>query len=294
MSQAPKESVAILGMGRVGLGLALALKDRGHPATLLWSRRRESAEAAEKALGAKVYWGTVESPSLALPDPVYAALKDASLVFIATNDGAILAVAEAISSKIINEDTIVAHLSGLLPAAHLPGKTKHLRLSMHPLLACPSADAARQRLPGAFFALEGDAKAKARAEDWLEKTLGARHASLSAEDKPRYHAAAVMAANLSVALFHQASRLIPESLTPALLDLALGALEQCRDQSAQDALTGPVKRGDVATVQAHLEALAGTETLLTYRSLSRVALEMARDGLTPEQTQALRALVDAP
>ena len=97
---------------------------------------------------------------------------------------------------------------------------------------------------------------------------------LKSEDKPKYHAAAVFASNLAVGLINQAKRLLMEcgfdedAALKALKPLTVTNMNNIFDVGTCDALTGPVERHDIKTVQKHLNAL-DQETKETYSALTK-------------------------
>jgi predicted short-subunit dehydrogenase-like oxidoreductase (DUF2520 family) len=118
---------------------------------------------------------------------------------------------------------------------------------------------------------------------------------LKAEDKPRYHAGAVFAANFLVTIAAVARRLFeqagvpPEQAARGLATLMGGVLENVIKEGAERALTGPVKRGDAQTVGRNMRAL-DPETARLYRALSKATLEIA--GLTADQRAAIERALD--
>jgi predicted short-subunit dehydrogenase-like oxidoreductase (DUF2520 family) len=169
---------------------------------------------------------------------------DADLVILAVPDGAIREVAASLGIG-----PWVAHLSG---ATTLDALDPHeLRFSVHPLQTLTTERGAEQ-LDGAWGAITAetdDAMARAR---WLAEQLGLRAFPLRDADRPLYHAAAVIAGNFLVTLYRSAARLCEEVGAPpeALVPLMQRTIEN------GFVLTGPIARGDWATVEAHLEALA--------------------------------------
>jgi predicted short-subunit dehydrogenase-like oxidoreductase (DUF2520 family) len=169
---------------------------------------------------------------------------DADLVILAVPDGAIREVAVSLGIG-----PWVAHLSG---ATTLDALDPHeLRFSVHPLQTLTTERGAEQ-LDGAWGAITAetdDAMARAR---WLAERLGLRAFPLHDADRPLYHAAAVIAGNFLVTLYRSAARLCEEVGAPpeALVPLMQRTIEN------GFVLTGPIARGDWATVEAHLEALA--------------------------------------
>jgi predicted short-subunit dehydrogenase-like oxidoreductase (DUF2520 family) len=183
---------------------------------------------------------------------------DADLVILAVPDGAIRDVAASLPIG-----PWVAHLSG---ATTLDALDPHeRRFSVHPLQTL-STERGPEQLDGAWGAVTAESdEAMARAE-WLANALGLRAFPLQDADRPLYHAAAVIAGNYLVTLYRSAARLCeevgapPEALVPLMeRTIANGFV-----------LTGPIARGDWATVDAHLAALAerAPDLVPLYRALA--------------------------
>lgn len=263
--------VAIIGAGRMGCGLAQALGQAGTEVALLGrSRHREDTRRAD-------------------------------LVLIATPDDTIVDVAaELARDGAIEATQVVLHLSGLLDrlALHALADTGAGLGSFHPLQSIAGATSARERLAGAFAGLEGDERAL-EAGERLAATLGMRAVRLAAGAKAAYHAGAVIASNYAVVLAAVAERLAraagvpPAEAAAVYLPLMQGTVANLSLGPAA-ALTGPVRRGDEATVRRHLDALGGRERQL-YRILGLEALQLAREaGLAEGPAAAVqRALTDA-
>ncbi len=157
----------------------------------------------------------------------------------------------------------VAHVSG---ATHLAAVDPHeRRFSVHPLQTLTRERGADQ-LDGAWGAISGetdDALARAR---WLAETLGLRAFVVADADRTLYHAAAVIGGNFLVTLHDVATRLLAEVGAPpeAIEPLMRRTIENRFDR------TGPIARGDWATVEAHLAVLAerAPELVPLYRALA--------------------------
>jgi predicted short-subunit dehydrogenase-like oxidoreductase (DUF2520 family) len=278
--------VMIVGAGRLGTSLALALADTPFTVCGVWNRSPGHAAWAASQLGRPVASG----PLLQAPG-----LTEADLVLVCVNDAAIPALAETLAAAPLRPTAVVAHTSGCLAAAALaplsPGRTA----SIHPLCVCAEPRSGQLALRRALYAIEGEASASLVP---LAEALSGRVARLAQAQKPRYHAAAVLASNLVVALLDHAvneataAGLSPDRAQESLVDLAIGALERLRSTDATRALTGPVSRGDVDTVARHLQVLEGA-TRVTYQHLSRHALRLAARGNLPPQAYALlEAMLD--
>jgi predicted short-subunit dehydrogenase-like oxidoreductase (DUF2520 family) len=286
------ERVGFIGAGRAGTALARGLRAAGWPVVAVSSRTPSHARRLARAVrGAEaVEW----------PQTVADA---ADLVCLTVPDTAITAVAENV---VWREGQAVVHTSGVesldvLAAAARAGAQVG---SMHPLqtFAAPAADPLAP-FRGITCVLEGDARLLPRLEAVTE-ALGARALVLPEGAKARYHAAAVFAANYVVTALHTAAELwatfgvpAPTALA-ALLPLTRAAIENVAVHGAAGALTGPVARGDVATVEKHLAALAEArpEVLRAYRALGEGTLRLARrrGRLDPAAAAALAALFAEP
>jgi predicted short-subunit dehydrogenase-like oxidoreductase (DUF2520 family) len=132
--------------------------------------------------------------------------------------------------------------------------------------------------------------------------MGGRPFRIATEAKPLYHAAAVMACNYVVALEDVAVEMAAEAGLPreraleALLPLVRGTVENLAQVGLPDALTGPIARGDVETVQRHLEALGplGPAPNQIYRVLGRAALRVARarGGISAERAARITEMLE--
>jgi predicted short-subunit dehydrogenase-like oxidoreductase (DUF2520 family) len=266
-----QEPVAIIGAGRAGRGLALALAQAGVGVTL-FGRVREAG-----------------------------ATRRAPLVLIATPDDAIGGVAaELARESAVTEHQVVLHLSGILDrlALHALASTGAGLGSFHPMQSIADPATAAKRLTGAYAGLEGDERAVAAGER-LAAILGMRVVHLDPGAKAAYHAGAVFASNYMVVLAEVAERLAreagldPSAAAALYLPLMRGTLDNLT-HGVVGALTGPVRRGDAATVHRHLAALSPEDRTL-YRALGLAALRLAREaGLaTGPAASVERALTEA-
>jgi predicted short-subunit dehydrogenase-like oxidoreductase (DUF2520 family) len=192
-------------------------------------------------------------PPLRRGDDLAPAAAGTDLVVVATRDAVLAEAAGAIRPR---PDVVVAHLSGSLGLAPLAGHAR--RAVVHPLVALPDAERGAARLPGAWFGLAAGGDPLG-AE--VVSALGGRAVTVAEDDWSRYHAAAAMAANHLVALLGQVERVAGTIGVPleAYLDLARGSLDDVAALGPAAALTGPVRRGDRATVERHLAALPEAE-----------------------------------
>ena len=284
--------MAVVGAGRLGSALALALNESGYEIVALVARRAQHARRAARALS---------PPPLALGAAQLDSLPATDLLLITTPDDQIAGVAARLAHVFAARDAsatplprrrrsstrIALHASGALASDALaPLGAQGFSLgSLHPLVSINAASSGASNLRGAFYCLEGEARARAAAKK-IVVALGGQSFSISARQKPLYHASAVMCAGHLVALFSLATGMLARcglserQAARVLLPLASSTLENlARAPRADFALTGPIARADVATLRGHLAALREfdmNETLPVYVALGRHAIRLAR------------------
>jgi predicted short-subunit dehydrogenase-like oxidoreductase (DUF2520 family) len=226
-------------------------------------------------------------------------LPSFGIVFLAVPDQAIDEVAATISRLEPSPRLSFVHLSGALGLSALDALRDHSVGSFHPLQSFPAP-----RDPKAFrgitVAVDASTPALMRRLRALARAVGARPKHVDDSQRALYHTAAVFASNYvdvvlakAVGLLQQAGWSEKEA-TQGLLPLAEGALSNVRERGPVAALTGPVRRGDVTTVERHLSALHGAPVEGLYRMLGLIALELAKEaGLEPAAARRMqRALTE--
>jgi len=287
-----KPEVAIVGTGRLGTALALALAEQGYSIGALVGRRRESARRAAAFLDASK--SAVVLKELAeKPAP--------HLVLIATPDDQIAKVAETLAKLDWprSRTATVLHTSGALSSEVLTPLRKHdwSTGSLHPLVSVSEPKAGARLLRNAFWCVEGDKRA-VRLARTIVRDLDGKSFSISSEKKPLYHASAVMASGNVTALFDVALEMLREcGLTrsqaqQALLPLLTSAVKNLEKLDPAAALTGTFARGDLETVKRHLDALKTNRPALElYRLLGLRSLELSARGLDPAVVKRIKRLI---
>jgi predicted short-subunit dehydrogenase-like oxidoreductase (DUF2520 family) len=278
--------IAIAGSGPMAQALGRLLQDRGVTIVAVGSRSATHAARAAAFIGR----GVRPVPYRQLP-----AL--ASNLLIAVTDRAIRDVAEVLAET-DGTGKVAVHTCG----AHGPEVLDVMRTQgfdcgvMHPLQTVPTPEQGLVGLPGAPFGISGDS----RAVEWAEAMIAALDGislRVAADRFAMYHAGAVLAGNGAFALVDTAVRLLHEAgIEPARALEALAPL--CRRSMDNaltlggPALTGPVARGDVDTVKAHLAALTGDRhAAALYTATSLALVDVAKTKGTREQ--ALVEIEDA-
>ncbi len=278
------KQLSVIGAGNVGKVLGAALKEKGYPLAAAFCRTDLSRRTAEQVLQCFVY------------DDKCRAAAAGDIVFLTTPDQVIEEVCSDIAEAGgFRPGQIVLHTSGAHSSAVLAAAREHGAhvLSFHPLQTFPGLEVGLQSLPGTFFAVEGDAEGFAVAEE-LVAALGGKILSIPTEMKPLYHAAACVACNYLVSLMDVALKMydvmdIPvQSAMEALSPLIQGTLRNIAALGPQQALTGPIARGDVSTILSHLGKMEQQcpELMPLYKELGKYTVDLARRKGTLEEVAA--------
>jgi predicted short-subunit dehydrogenase-like oxidoreductase (DUF2520 family) len=157
----------------------------------------------------------------------------------------------------------VAHVSGGTPLSSLDPHVR--RFSVHPLQTLTLARGPEQ-LDGAWAAVTAETPDALERACWLADILGLRAFELADPQRASYHAGASIASNFLVTLYRAASELFEEAGAPpqALVPLMTRTIENGFE------LTGPIARGDWATVDRHRAALHGSQFEAAYDALAEV------------------------
>ena len=279
-----KPPVSIIGTGRLGTALALALADKSYPIRSLVARTVASARKAASHLD------PLDGAIQVLAAKNLVSLRPADLFLISTPDDQIAHVASELARLESKRKAVALHTSGALSAEVLGPLRKRgwSTGSIHPLISVSGSTTA---LNGAFWSVEGD-QAALRLGKTIVRDLGGKSFSIRSEDKPLYHAAAVMSAGNVVALFDVALEMLVQcgltrkTARNVLLPLLASTLRNLETKDPADALTGTFARGDVETVRRHLKALKiNKDALDLYRLLGKRSLKLTKDH--PQITQML-------
>lgn len=254
--------IALVGPGRAGMSVALALREAGHSIVAVTARRREASDDAARLLGSvAVAWG----------DP----LPGGDLLMIAVRDDAISAAAADLAAA-ATEYPAAVHLSGASGLDTLaPLLAAGIDIgSFHPLQTFPMVSADPESLTGAWVGITTSTDGLADRLRSLAQSIGAVPFDLEDEAKPSYHAAAAAAANFPLAALAMAEDLFGAAGVPfeASRPLVEAVVVNAFEFGPRGALTGPVARGDLGTVAAQIGAV---------------------DQATPEWSQAFRSFVTA-
>ncbi len=262
--------IGFIGAGKVGISLGRYLKEHRMHITGYYSRSPVSAREAAEFTDSKDYQSIDEL------------VDESEVIFLTVPDGQIEGVWEQMK-RLPVAGKIICHCSGALSSAVFSeiSQREAFGYSIHPLLAVSDRFQSYRELSQACFTIEG-AEEKLGEVAGLIRLCGNPVEIINPAVKPKYHAAAVMASNLVVALSHMAETLLAEcgfsqeNAARALLPLFFGNAKAVAEKGAREALTGPVERGDVNTVEQHMALLTGAEREI-YRLLSQQAAAIAEE-----------------
>ncbi len=245
--------ICVLGPGRAGLAIAIAAAAAGHRIVGLVGRDFDHLERALQV----AEWDP-EAPRLGIAD----AIPPCDLLVIAVRDDEIAGVAEELAGGDPALRNVV-HLSGLRSVNVLDPLAPHGATigSFHPLQTLPTPKIGSARLAGAWAGITAPSELAGLLGSFAE-SLGMRPFVINDSDKAVYHAAAAAAANFPLAALTMAADLFAAAGVPfaAAHPLVAAVIANAFELGPRAALTGPVARGDVATVRSQLQAVAAADS----------------------------------
>lgn len=266
-------NIAIIGSGKVGQSLCQLIRQTTHKVRLV-GRSLEQQRSA---------------------------VTQADITLLTINDDNIETLCRQLTES-FKPRSIVAHCSGALGSEVLnSARQQHCHLaSVHPLNTFPSIESSlstfRNLDHGTYLYSEGD-KTALEALTPLAKTLGFIPVVLSSDAKTNYHAACVFACNYLTALMDislntaQAAGLDRDQFWQAIQPLIQSTLRNISDHGTLKSLSGPIARGDHATIERHLSCLGDSRT--PYKQFGLYALRLAaqRGELSAEQIAQMETLL---
>lgn len=264
--------LTIVGAGRVGTALGVLLQRAGHRVIAVSGRSETPARVQRYLPGVPVL-------------PPRQAVNGANVVILGVPDDSIRVLCSNVSTG-LQRGMVVVHLSGslgldvLAPAAHWGAYP----VALHPLQTIPHVEGGLKRLPGSAFAVTAAHETAWQLGERLTREVGGVPYRVRSELKGLYHAAAVFASNYLTTVEAIAERLFAAAgirdTRTALGPLAVATLSNVVREGPSNALTGPVVRGDVGTIERNLDALkqAAPETIPAYVALARAAAGMAEQA----------------
>ncbi len=278
--------ISIIGIGRLGGALTLALAEKGFEVENLFARQKETAERIANIANSEI-----------LSDNEFEKISS-DLVLITTQDSEIEKTARNLAGK-LRSKPIVLHTSGSLSSGVLQ-KLKDINCpvgSLHPLVSISDAFLGKPRFENAYFCVEGDAKAVEAAEK-IVSALGGKSFSIETKYKALYHASAVTACGHLTAVIDTAIEMLSKcglkenESKEIFLPLIESTIENLKTQTTAEALTGTFSRADAETFEKHSEILereVSAEAWQIYLLLGERSLKLAeKQGADAKRLENMR------
>lgn len=264
-------SIGFIGAGRVGFTLGRYFYERNLKLSGYFSNTYEHAREAAEFTHSKSF------------ETIKELTEKSQIIFITVPDSCIYDVYLRLREYEL-KDKILCHCSGAL-SAEVFEDIKSLGAygySVHPAFAVSDKKHSYENMSKAFFTIEGDEEKMSDIKELFKQTGNPCHI-INSENKYKYHASLVMSSNLVVAVYHIALRMLRECgfsdlmASDVLNPLFLNNAENIFSDGCIDALTGPVDRNDLFTVEKHLSVLDDKSALQIYRLLSSELINIAKE-----------------
>lgn len=264
--------IGFLGAGKVGLSFGLYLQKNNFEITGYFSRSHLSAQSAAKITKTCAF------------EKIEDLANFSDGIFITTNDDQIeSACLHLVSLMKTLRGKFVVHMSGALSSKILDSAVEKgaVVFSLHPLQSFAEVKKSVKDLENTYFGIEGEKQLEIL-EKMLKQT-GNPYLTLQPEHKKRYHIAACTVSNYLVALIDNGLELLgsigieKEEGLKALLPMIMGTVKNIDKMGTEAALTGPIARGDIQTIQKQMEVFGKEEKKLadTYGFLGLLTLNLA-------------------
>lgn len=266
--------IGIVGAGRVGCAFAAALADRGVEISGVYSRTPEWTDYIGKRL------------NRTFPNDLEQVVEDAALVLLTVSDSSISKVSDRIALECCNiiKGKVFLHCSGALTSAELGALASKGAYtgSLHPIQTFADRENGWKGLTRIYSGFEGSTDARILAKDLID-VLDGTLLDIKPEAKPLYHAAACFISNYVVALSQASSILLAlagvgnELGIKPMMPLLKNSVHNIEAVGIEGALTGPIARGDMETVKAHLKAMdaIGHGVMELYKAAGVLAVDVA-------------------
>lgn len=261
--------IGFIGAGKAGFTFGKHFRENGYDVAGYYSRNPKSAQEAATFTDT-VFYETLD-----------AIVSASDALFLTVSDGAIESVWNQLKELELT-DKIICHTSGALSSDIFSGiaEKNAFGYSIHPLFAVHSRLDSYKEISQAFITIEGHEKYLDDFRRMFEK-MGHGVAVIDKNSKTKYHAAAVFSSNLVVGIFAHAQEMLKdcgfseEAAASALIPIFRNNCENIVNAGTVGALTGPVERNDISTLEKHLSVLDPHEKDI-YLSLSEEVLKVAK------------------
>ncbi len=285
---------AVIGVGRLGSALARALRAAGYNLSLVMGSSPDSATA--RTLASEIGC----SPARSIDE----ILERAGVVFLCVPDARLTEVVDKLAAEtqsVIYKGEVtrlIGHTAGSVGVSVLEplASAGWEVFALHPAVSIADRNTLPEVLRNRYAALTASEGAKQTALE-IARSIGLIPFELPEEARAAYHLSCAVASNFLVTLAALAGRIAADAGVgdPSALHLSLmqSTIDNLSKLRPDEALTGPIARGDVSTVAAHLEVLADSNPAMLdpYIALARATLELA--DISEEARREMLSLLGA-
>ncbi len=275
--------IGFIGLGRAGFNLARYFKLMGHD--VLGYDPHVTDEIYREAERMGIHLSSQKER-----------VHRVQMLFLAVPDDAVVPVIESVED--FGQVSYIAHVSGVLDISALDKAPAHIeRFALHPMGAFSSPIDDLDKFKTIHFGFEGNQDTYELIQSTFPEIEDRLH-HIASKDKAHYHLSAVWASNLILNVLEQAKsgytsigidEVDARRIVYALADTAIN---NYRDKGLLDALTGPVARGDVGTVEHHIRDLTGEDRSLYIRATKEL-IKRYSEKMSPEKHAAFQTLLEA-
>jgi predicted short-subunit dehydrogenase-like oxidoreductase (DUF2520 family) len=261
--------IGFIGAGKLGFSLGKYLVENNINVCGYYSKNLGSSKEAAIFTNSRYY------------ESLKSIINDCDTIFITTQDGVISEIWDSISHLPIN-NKIICHCSGSLSSNIFSNIEDHgaYGYSIHPMIAFSDKYNSHKQLKHATITIEGVNDYLDTFKDMFE-SLGNKVKVISKSNKAKYHGASVFVSNHVIALFNTGIELLSdcgfteEEARESLYPLMINNIKNIWQNGIVNSLTGPIERGDIGTIEKHLQALNEEDREL-YKLLSKKLIKIAK------------------
>jgi len=284
-----KYRISLIGAGKIAYSLLAALNKK-YPVKAIISKNISSAKKLAYKFSIPVY-----------ADDLSKIPSDCDIIFFAIPDDQILLAAEKLSKLRINfSKKLFVHFSGSENISALKSlKKKGASVaSFHIMQTFPSKKLVN--IAGCNAAIESENKKNREILFSLAASLGLKPFAINSDEKVSYHLSGVFASNFLVGNIFCAENIFGQRSGANIFNMVEpiinSTLNNIKKNKAVKSLSGPIERGDLKTVKAHLKSLSGRNKKLyklSYISQSLILIQIAQKkfgGLSPDHIRIKKIL----
>jgi len=260
--------IGFIGSGKVGFSLGKYFSMKGITLSGYYSKSYKNAKEASEFTNSKAY------------ETINDLIMDSTMIFITTPDDSI----HEVWQKIINfnlANKIICHTSGSLTSSVFSNinNSGAFAYSVHPMFAFSDKYNSYKNLQSAYFSIEGPESQIHQLKDFIH-SLGNKSFIINKDDKALYHLASVTVSNLVLSLINTGCSYLSQcglsenDALEALLPLIQNNIDNIKHNGCTNALTGPVDRNDIGTINLHMKVIPKSDVEL-YKNLSLKLLQLS-------------------